>query len=244
MKQNLLRVESVTELPKPNESGKFDTIPDKYFVFGDHNDYMSGLTEKIETLHSSMEEECTKNDGGIWKSAYDYVVYQKAEVKVFDSNNPNRIRDLGHHDMTLDDFWKHDKAAEAKLSQAEVASLRLYTGPLYQPWNTALRFYKENPLLLESWGTCISVLYSAILKLSFASKSAKVYRGVNESVFKLPEEFLKGNKEGYNGGVELAFMSTSTDMAIASEYSKRGTRSECTIFEIAFDGASRAADVQ
>ena len=39
-------------------------------------------------------------------------------------------------------------------------------------------------------------------------------------------------------------MSTSTAMAIASEYSKRGTRSECTIFEIAFDGASRAADVR
>lgn len=68
--------------------------------------------------------------------------------------------------MTLQDFVDHDIARKADLSQAEVAVLRLYTGPFYTPWNTALRRCKQNPHLLESWGTSISVLYNAVFKLS------------------------------------------------------------------------------
>lgn len=121
--------------------------------------------------------------------------------------------------MTLEDFVQHPVAVAAKLSQAEVAVLRLYTGkliriyryyvwyilyiknksvydcnkgPLYLPWNTALREYTTNPEKLASWGTCIAVLYNAIFKLSISNNKMKatVYRGVNESVRVLPQEFV------------------------------------------------------
>ena len=246
IKQNLLRMESMTEMPTVNteiEGGKFDTVPGKFFVFGDVNDYKSGLTGKITSLNRSMEDECMINDQGKWKDDYDYVIHQNAVEKP-DSSNPNRIRDFGHNGKVLEYFLNHENAVKAKLNQAEVAALRLYTGPLYQPWNTALRSYDDNCELLQNWGTCISVLYSAILKLSYLSTKGKVYRGVNESNFELPKAFFEEGESGFNGGVELAFMSTSTELEIAMEYARRGKLNACTIFEIVFDATSRGADVQ
>lgn len=101
-------------------------------------------------------------------------------------------------------------------------ALRMYTGPFYVPWNTALWRYKDDPSLVRQWGMCISVLYSAIFKLSFLSKKGKVDRGVNESRFKLPDSFVECNSDNFAAGVELALMSTSTDLAVAGKYASRG----------------------
>jgi hypothetical protein len=215
-------------------------------VFGDDSDFKDGLNKKIKRLYRSMEEECYLNDNGKWKKQYDYIVNQPAFEWIEDPFTPHRVRDKGHNGWTLDTFLNHDIAKEAKLSSAEVAALRLYTGPLYAPWNTALRKSKVDLSSIEQWGTCISVLYSAIFKLTFLSKKTTVYRGVNESRFKLPNSFIdhKGEKE-FAGGVELAFMSTSTDIHVAAEYAKKGNNpSYCSIFEIPFDAGSRGANVQ
>ena len=215
-------------------------------VFGDNSDFKDGLNKKIKSLYRSMEEECYSNDNGKWKKHYDYIVYQPAFEWVEDPFTPHRVRDKGHNGWTLDTFMNHDIAREAQLSSAEVAALRLYTGPFYAPWNTALRNSRSDLSSIEQWGTCISVLYSAIFKLSFLSKKATVYRGVNESRYKLPISFTdqQSGKE-FAGGVELAFMSTSTDINVAAEYARRGTNpSNCSIFEIPFDAGSRGANVQ
>jgi len=189
-----------------------------------------------------------------------------------DHVNSHRIRDQGHSGWTLQgnstillvlvililvlillivlliiiillDFQNEEMAIAAKLTQAEVAALRLYTGiiilqsiiyhrlllyshyqlgPIYAAWNTALRLYNDNHLLLLQWQTSISILYSAVFKLSFLSKPGKVYRGVNEAVMKLPESFYKEDGDRFAGGVELAFMSTSYDKNVAIEYAAKG----------------------
>jgi len=228
---------------QPQHENKFET---QYMVFGDDEDFKYGLTKKIAYLDRSIEEECCENEGGKWKSHYDYVVKEAAFELVEDPNNPHRVRDKGHAGMTLESFMNHEMAVEAKLTSAEVAVLRLYTGPIYVPWNTALRRYKTDPTLISTWSTCISVLYSAIFKLSYLSKKGTVYRGVNESSWKLPDHFVDStNDNDFASGVELAFMSTSLDMAVAGEYARRGTDpSSCTIFEIKFDAASRGASVK
>ena len=46
------------------------------------------------------------------------------------------------------------------------------------------------------------------------------------------------------GGVEMAFMSTTTELAVAVEYAGRGDSDKRTIMEIPFDMASRGASVQ
>ena len=104
--------------------------------------------------------------------------------------------------------------------QAEVAVLRMYTGPFYQPWNYALRAYNSHPNLLRCWETCIATLYSAVYKLSFQNNQRlKVFRGVNESKMQIPQDFFSSGLQNssiktLSGGVELAFMSTSTDIKV------------------------------
>ena len=48
---------------------------------------------------------------------------------------------------------------------------------------------------------------------------------VNESKFKINESFYKAKGDNFAGGVELAFMSTSTDEKVAIEYARRGSDS-------------------
>lgn len=150
------------------------------FVFGGADDFRDGLTKKIKKLKRSMRQECLTNDGGKWVGEFSYAVEQAAEVKRIKAT---RVRDEGHGGMTLDDFYHHPISMEAKLTKAEVAALRMYTGPLFEPWNYALRVHNENPKPLEDWGTCISVLYNAIFKLSFLTKKATVYRGTGAAPF-------------------------------------------------------------
>ena len=54
----------------------------------------------------------------------------------------------------------HRMAVAAELTLAEVAALRLYSGPMFAPMNYALR--TEN---IKDWATTISCCYSAVLKV-------------------------------------------------------------------------------
>ena len=69
------------------------------------------------------------------------------------------VRDHGHAGMRLADFAKNEMALAAELTLAEVAALRLYSGPMFAPMNYALR--TEN---IKDWATTISCCYSAVLK--------------------------------------------------------------------------------
>ena len=66
--------------------------------------------------------------------------------------------------------------------------------------------------------TTLHCINSAIVKLGRLSKPTTVYRGLSGSV--LPPQFWKGTG---NGGVEFAFMSTTSDREVAMGYA-RGRR--------------------
>ena len=69
------------------------------------------------------------------------------------------VRDQGHAGMRLANFAALEMALAAELTLAEVAALRLYSGPMFAPMNYALR--TEN---IKDWATTISCCYSAVLK--------------------------------------------------------------------------------
>jgi hypothetical protein len=140
------------------EIGKFETST-KFFAFGGNDAFLGGL--KIPGFYRSIETECLENDNGKWAREYEYVVNEPAK-EIPDRNMPSQIRDDGNEGKRLEDFCAHGIALKAELTPAEVATLRMYTGPFYAPWNRALRLSTVDPTLLESWATCISVLYSAI----------------------------------------------------------------------------------
>ena len=119
------------------------------------------------------------------------------------------------------DFLTHEMTKKAKLTIEEVVALRLYTGPQFHKYNTHLRFGLSiattedgvPPAINERrYVTTIHAIASALKKVSRATElpqGGKVYRGM--SGVKLPEAFEVKDKYGCRGGVELGFMSTSTD---------------------------------
>jgi hypothetical protein len=212
-----------------------------------------------------MQTECMENEGwcpkkkcmvpGIYAGAFEDVAFGTArEESVKDpATGEMRLREQGHDGWKLADFVSLETAKKAELKPAHVAMLRLYTGSLYGPWNSTLRALTETEpaaraaakIELLKWATCIAVLYEAVLKLSAVTGVMTVFRGLDESKLELPESFTDPSKaeQGFAGGVEMAFMSTTQDQEIAFQFSggkgKRGS-----IIEIKFNAASRGANLQ
>jgi hypothetical protein len=74
---------------------------------------------------------------------------------------------------------------------------------------------------LLKWATCISILYDALILLGGITPPMVVSRGVNESTMKLPESFLNptAGAQGFAGGVEMGFMSTTQSEQVAMDFS-------------------------
>ena len=165
------------------------------------------------------------------------------------------------------DFTQHEMAIKAKLSLAEIISLRLYTGPCFQCYNGKLRAL--NPDIETSTGagakpqlrraatrkaldtpgerrytTTIHAIASGLIKIAHVSKlpeDRKVYRGMAGVV--LPERFRVTDENGCRGGVELGFLSTSTDKDQALHYIDM-SRGLPTLFEIELGQVDRGGDLE
>ena len=68
------------------------------------------------------------------------------------------------------------------------------------------------------FNTTLHAINSGIVKLSRRTKKATVYRGVAGG--RLPTEFWTPNEHGVMGGVEMGFMSTTTERDVALGYAK------------------------
>ena len=219
------------------DATKMQTNP-TYFVFGEAQQFIHGLDVQ---LTRSMEQEFTDNDNGEWKAQYDYIVKHKAIPVPADKDDPAwpaaeaaykkigidkviKKRDLGHDGYTLDDFCKCEDARKAELTRAEVAALRAYSGPPYEPLNAALRNKNIGP-----WATTISLCYSGIIKLSMLAKPARVYRGVREVDLELPPSFLENATQGFAGGIELVRSQPTSHVALAPRNSHTSLLASTTL---------------
>ena len=124
----------------------------------------------------SVEVECTTNDGGRWRKQYEYMVKRAAKAEHrkqdgCDAHGKPIIFDEGHDGRKLDDFVELARRRGVCLTLVEVGVLRMYTADFYVPWNNALRGLgghgeDDGGVGLEQWATSISVLFSAVVKLS------------------------------------------------------------------------------
>jgi hypothetical protein len=225
----------------------------QYLKYGGNQQFMNGLSGYLSSadLKRSLRQECLENEGGKYAAEYNYVVHERAkEVITTDpATGQTRIKEKGHDGWVLADFAASDKAREAKLTSSHLATLRMYSGCLYSPWNRALRALVDvdsNPSakeLLMMWATSISILVEAVMLLSFITPQMTVLRGVNETKLRLPASFTNPDKDsGFAGGVEMSFMSTTRSKMIAMDFSG-GVEALGAIFEIMFTAASRGADI-
>jgi hypothetical protein len=73
---------------------------------------------------------------------------------------------------------------------------------------------------VNKYTSTLHAINSVIIKLGKLTKAIKVYRGI--AGMKLPDEFWTPNKFNVRGGVEQAFMSTTTERLVAMGYASGG----------------------
>ena len=138
----------------------------------------------------------------------------------------------------------------APVSEDEVLAARLYTGPLFQKYNSVLRGRKsKSSKMFAKWyascrgnqyTTTLHVINSAIAKLSQLTVATTVWRGVYGGV--LPRDFWRPNEYNVRGGVEWAFLSCTTDYKVAFTYASSGS-GPGIVFEFQQGMVDRGADL-
>jgi hypothetical protein len=196
----------------------------------------------------SHDEFSTSNTGLTTTSWREYwIVVQEEDEQVPEGKLPE-VDAADHRSIkSIGELMKEEMVSEAMLCFEEVLALRLYSGPMFMKYNTILREFPVD-LLKQFKGnrytTTIHLILSAILKLSRVQpipKERLVYRGLGGR--RLPKEFYVRDKTLSKGGVEAAFMSTTTDQATAVRYSNFGDKGLGIIFEIELGKMSTGADI-
>lgn len=120
---------------------------------------------------------------------------------------------------------------------------RLYTGPMYAKYNDLLRGFGKALAGCKSnkYVSTTHAINSCIIKTSKLTRASSLYRGVAGRG--LPLHFFEPNAQGVRGGVECAFLSATTNRAVALSYAERqaGPR---VLFELKQGMVDRGADVQ
>ena len=138
-----------------------------------------------------------------------YVLHEPASEKRF----PNGVRDKGQEGKRLADFVAHPIAKQHGLDEPHVVALRLYTTAAFKYINDPLRNNERHPLPVT-----VAFIQDGIKKLRVAKAegstgSFTLWRGMRN--LRVADEFLSGRQ----GGTELAPCSTTTDIAVAAQYS-------------------------
>lgn len=105
----------------------------------------------------------------------------------------------------------------------------LYTGPMFQIYNTVLRRFPAREFARFQEGgnlfaTTIFVLVSAVIKIARVTRlpvGLEVFRGLG-GLAELPDSFRRADANGCVGYMEWGFLSTTSDRATALEYSGVG----------------------
>jgi hypothetical protein len=207
---------------------------DSHFISGSSG-AEGGIRQEIETLAKSLSPSEAKEIMD-WLC---YIMDGQCSEKEYD----NGIRDKGRAGMRLSDFFDHPISKEAHLVQLEVLAMRIYSSHIFPFMNNPLRDDKRYDRR-EACPLPLTTLYAAdgIRKLrAIYSKPMQrtrypltLWRGMRNR--KVTESFL------CEGGTEMAFMSTTTDLEVAVLYS---LSQQSLLFKIvASNFLSTGADLQ
>ena len=171
-----------------------------------------------------------------------YVLFERAgsSPKTFQQG---LTRDIGRNGETLADFVAHPDARTARLEEAHVAALRIYTTAAYKVLNNPLRdLDRTEP---HPFPVTIAFLREAIGKLRAVGAQDDTAEGKTETRLDLwrgmrdtevTETFMQ------HGGTELAPMSTTTKLEVAVQYS---TAQTSLLFKLRTDSfMQRGASIQ
>jgi hypothetical protein len=132
----------------------------------------------------------------------------------------------GRRIPAIDVLLELASSKQAQLAYEEVASLVLYSGPMYVIYNAILRRHPEEVYGVmrregNHFATTLHVLVSAVQKLSrvvAVPDGLVLYRGLGCDA-QLPAHFFERDLQGCRGICEWGFMSTTSSLQVALRYS-------------------------
>ena len=196
--------------------------------------------------HTSNTTLCSTANYGIETCPADEWLYAVGERSPAVTRMAN-----GRNIKQIDLLMELDLTKEAALTRAEVTSIILYTGPMYQIYNTVLRKYpaaKYSELALTNslFPTTICVMVSAIQKIARKMKleaGQVLYRGLDGNM-SLPSWFDTPDEHGCLGIMEPGFMSTTSSLDVAVKYTNIDKGSQAPkVFKIVVGSVDRGADI-
>ena len=219
------------------------------YTYGDVSQFFAGLEGLVglpvaDFLLGMSLEHASDEPFSAWNSDVKRVTTPRAEYTYVverpagDVSVPDRTADAtgARCGWRLRDFAAQEPVRKAALLRAEVVGVRLYTGPMYVHYNGVLRRRARG-----AYVTTLHAINSAILKLSKQTRACTVYRGVSGGV--LPDAFWEENEHGVRGGVELGFMSTTTEKHVALGYMAQRGSAARMLFQVRMGMIDRGADV-
>ena len=120
---------------------------------------------------------------------------------------------------------------KAGLRACEVLALRLWSGPMYSPYNAVLRSGTRN-----EFTTTLHVLVSAVIKLTRVGVPERVFRGISGRAITL-DDFNKGVF------VEKGAQSFTRDKSVAMQYARPGAGGSSYLLEVQEGEADQGADI-
>jgi hypothetical protein len=169
---------------------------------------VDGIQEEVEKFSSESADPGAKEVLNL----LNYIRFEATSEKEYS----NGIRDKGRPPMKLVSFLMHRKAQDAHLNEEEVVALRLYTTMAFKFMNIPLRDDQRHaqgapcPLAVTTHFAVTGI--KKLRALHVESGCITLWRGMRN--LEVAERFM------HDGGTELGFMSTTTNLHVAVEYSK------------------------
>jgi WD40 repeat protein len=221
-------------------------------------DFHKGLTGRVGMPHPNFknamrQEHCERAgcDVQFTTGNYNITSTPRQEWQYVVENVP--CPDMRHKRrlVPISELLQLDICKTAKLCEEEVVAIVLYTGPMFQIYNTILRRYPVDKFELfekgdNQFSTTIFVLVSAVQKLSRFTRiplGTLLYRGLGGKV-DLPDIFFQIDDKGCSGYAEWGFLSTTSDRDVALGYSGvKERRPKAMVMVIETSSIDRGADI-
>jgi hypothetical protein len=225
---------------------------------GDISDFHNGLTERIGMPHLNFknamrQEHCERTGCDVVFTTGNYQITTTPKLEWQYIVEQVSCPDMGHQRriISIHELLQRDLCKKANLCEEEVIAIVLYTGPMFQVYNTILRQHPKDKFMLFEEGnnlfsTTIFVLVSAVQKLSRSTRIApgtQLYRGLGGRV-DLPDIFFQIDDKGCSGFAEWGFLSTTSDRDVALGYSGvKERRPKAMVMVIETSSIDRGADI-
>jgi hypothetical protein len=195
---------------------------------GKPQDASRGLEDRMRKDKAALEAHIGKGSKGIEEEVREFVTGSPAEgpelveivdyvlnQKTSEKEYPNGIRDKGRSGARPAHFILHPNARDAELDEDEVHLLRIYTTFAYKYMNNPLRnegrYVRRAPVPLPAISrmaddTIWKLLALRVREGAAGGRNVILWRGMRS--VRVSEAFMQ------EGGTELAFMSTTTDLRL------------------------------